>query len=260
MLSRANSSSSPDTVLRLVLAAVALGAWCALWLWGRSSFGHMMLHRTAHVPMAASSAATFALLFVAGWTLMTLAMMLPSSLPLVLMFHRLVGQRPSASWLVTLLIAAYLSVWAACGILLLLLNSLLRGVVASLPWLAARPAIASAMILAIAGLYQFSSLKYACLDKCRSPMSFLITHWQGGNKSLQALRIGAEHGLYCVGCCWSLMLLMFLVSAGSLVWMLLLGVVMAAEKNLSWGRRLSAPLGAICLLGATLLLISEVTV
>src|SRR5262249_27217787 len=115
-------------------------------------------------------------------------------------------------------------------------------------------AISGAVLLAAAGLYQFSSLKYACLDKCRSPLSFLTSRWQGGNKSVQSLRIGIEHGLFCVGCCWSLMLLMFVVGTGSLIWMLLLGVVMALEKNMPWGRRLSAPLGAVLLAGAVVIL------
>ena len=114
------------------------------------------------------------------------------------------------------------------------------------------------LILLIAGLYQFSSLKYACLEKCRSPLSFLTSRWRGGNESLQALRLGAEHGLFCVGCCWSLMLLMFLVSARSLVAMLVLGILMALEKNFSWGRRLSAPLGFLLLAGAAATLLAGV--
>lgn len=69
----------------------------------------------------------------------------------------------------------------------------------------------------------------------------------GGNESLQALRLGAAHGLFCVGCCWSLMLLMFLVGAGSLRGMLVLGLMMALEKNFAWGRRLSTPLGVLLL-------------
>jgi len=241
------------------MAVVALGAWGALWLLGGSPYGHMLLHGASRLQTAAAFPISFALVFVAGWTLMTLAMMLPTSLPLILMFHRMVSERPARPWLLTLLIAAYLAVWAACGVLLLFLNSIVAIGIASLPSLAAGPVINSAIILTIAGLYQFSSLKFACLDKCRSPMAFLITRWRGGNESFQALRIGAEHGLYCVGCCWSLMLLMFLVSAGSLAWMLLLGVVMAAEKNLSWGRRLSAPLGLMFLLGAAALLITKMT-
>jgi predicted metal-binding membrane protein len=110
--------------------------------------------------------------------------------------------------------------------------------------------VSGAVILTIAGLYQFSSLKYACLDKCRSPLSFITSRWQGRNESAQSLRIGVEHGLFCVGCCWSLMALMFLVGTGNLIWMLLLGAVMALEKNLPWGHRLSAPLGWILLTAA----------
>ena len=119
-----------------------------------------------------------------------------------------------------------------------------------LSWSTRSLGLSGAIILTIAGLYQFSSLKYACLEKCRSPLSFLTSRWQGGNESVQALRIGVEHGLFCVGCCWSLMLLMFVVGTGSLAWMLLLGVVMALEKNFSWGRRLSAPLGVLLFVGA----------
>src|SRR2546422_5962401 len=92
-----------------------------------------------------------------------------------------------------------------------------------------------------------------CLDKCRSPMSFISGHWHGGNARAEAFGLGVSHGLFCVGCCWSLMLLMFAVGMGSLGWMLVLGATMAVEKNLSWGRRLSAPLGAVLLGGGLVL-------
>src|SRR4029077_2307682 len=97
----------------------------------------------------------------------------------------------------------------------------------------------------VAGLYQFSSLKYACLDQCRSPMTFIVKRWGGAHPRRDAFRLGVDHGIYCVGCCWSLMLVMFAVATGSLAWMLLLGIVMGLEKNLPWGRRLSAPVGVI---------------
>ena len=87
------------------------------------------------------------------------------------------------------------------------------------------------------------ALKYHCLDKCRSPFSFIAGHWSGGDEAVQAVRLGADHGLFCVGCCCSLMLLMFGVGAGNIGWMLVLGSVMALEKNMPWGRRLSKPLG-----------------
>ena len=111
----------------------------------------------------------------------------------------------------------------------------------------------AAAVFAIAGLYQFSALKYRCLDKCRSPVSFVMQHWRGGAERRQALRLGVHHGLFCLGCCWSLMLLMFAVGVGSLGWMFGLAAIMAAEKNAPWGRRLTAPLGVALLLAAVTL-------
>jgi len=81
-------------------------------------------------------------------------------------------------------------------------------------------------------------------------LSFVIEHWRGQAHARQAFALGAHHGLFCVGCCWALMLLMFAVGTGSLGWMLLLAAVMAIEKNVSWGRRLTRPLGATLLLSA----------
>jgi predicted metal-binding membrane protein len=97
--------------------------------------------------------------------------------------------------------------------------------------------------LLVAGAFQFSRLKYRCLDKCRAPLSFVVQHWRGGDSRAQALVLGAHHGIFCVGCCWALMLLMFAVGSGNLGWMLALGAVMAIEKNVPWGWKLSKPLG-----------------
>jgi predicted metal-binding membrane protein len=74
-------------------------------------------------------------------------------------------------------------------------------------------------------------------------LSFLTEYWRGNQERTQAFRLGMRHGLFCIGCCWSLMLLMFAVGVGNVGWMLILGAVMAIEKNLPWGRRISAPLG-----------------
>ena len=110
-----------------------------------------------------------------------------------------------------------------------------------------------ALVLAVAGLFQFSTLKYRCLEQCRMPMSFVLRHWRGDNARRQALHLGMSHGAYCVGCCWALMLLMFVVGMGSVGWMLLLAAVMAIEKNLPFGRRLSTPLGVALVAGAAVL-------
>jgi predicted metal-binding membrane protein len=211
----------------------------------------MLMHDSAHAAtMAAANPQRFALIFVVAWTLMTIAMMLPTSFPLLVFFERIVRGRPSAAWLLATVISGYLAVWILVGFLLQILAWLIQTGADRIVWHPAAPSIATAMILSIAGLYQFSSLKYACLKKCRSPLSFLASRWQGGNAALQALRLGAEHGLFCVGCCWSLMFLMFLVSAKSLGGMLVLGIVMALEKNFPWGRHLSTPLGFLLLVSA----------
>jgi predicted metal-binding membrane protein len=241
-----------------LLASLMLLAWYAMWLLGRSPYGHLLLHSPAHLWMATQSAWLFAAIFVAGWTLMTVAMMLPTSFPLILMFHRIVRDRSTAAWLVMLLVLGYLVVWLLCGARLqggywfLQAGNMEVSLHPHAFW------ISGAVVLLIAGLYQFSPLKYACLDKCRSPLSFIVSRWQGGNESTQALRIGLEHGLFCVGCCWSLMLLMFVMGAQSLAWMLLLGVVMALEKNVPWGRRLSAPIGVLLLIGAMAVLVDGI--
>jgi predicted metal-binding membrane protein len=149
-----------------------------------------------------------------------------------------------------LVIIGYLAVWSAFGFLAHSADRAFSAVVRQSDWLAANGWAIGAAILAIAGLYQFSALKYRCLDKCRTPLSFVIEHWRGTDEKRQALLLGAGHGAFCVGCCWALMLLMFVIGTANIGWMLGLGAVMAAEKNLPIGRRLAAPLGAVLLLAA----------
>jgi predicted metal-binding membrane protein len=107
----------------------------------------------------------------------------------------------------------------------------------------------------LAGAYQSTPLKYHCLDKCRSPFSFIMEHWTGKNQLSQAFRLGLHHGIFCIGC-WSLMLLMFAVGTGNIGWMLVLGALMAVEKNLPWGRRMSKPLDILLLTCGIMLVVS----
>lgn len=194
------------------------------------------------------------LLFLAGWIVMTAAMMLPTTLPLVITFFALVRERADRVGLMTLVIAGYMTVWAAFGGLVYLGNLVTKWFVEVSPWLQRNHWAGGAGLVLLAGLFQFSSLKYRCLDKCRSPLSFVIEHWHGQRHCWQALRLGIVHGLFCVGCCWALMLLMFVAGITDLLWMLILGLVMAMEKNMPWGRRMSAPLGILLLAWGMMLL------
>lgn len=184
-------------------------------------------------------------LFVASWTVMTIAMMLPTSLPVLTTFEAVARGHADRALLVALVVAGYLLTWSVFG-----MGVSVGQVVAQ------RIPIGSSAILLLAGVYQFTPLKHRCLEKCRSPLSFVIEHWQGRHDRWQALRLGIDHGLFCVGCCWALMLLMFVVGMTNLAWMLALAIVMAIEKNTRWGHRLSAPLGIVLLAWGAATLVS----
>ena len=142
-----------------------------------------------------------------------------------------------------LLLVGYLSVWLLFGVMVHGVDSVLHALVAAQPWLASHAGVIGASTLLVAGVYQFTPLKAYCLSQCRSPRSFIVARWRGQRPGAEAFRLGVEHGLFCLGCCWSLMLLMFGVGVGSLAWMLGLGVLMAMEENLRWARRLTRPVG-----------------
>jgi predicted metal-binding membrane protein len=170
--------------------------------------------------------------------------MLPTSLPLIDMFRRMTARRDDRRSLLVLLIAGYLLVWAAFSLAAHLGDRGLHAIVERSAWLEDNAWLIGGGTVAVAGLYQFTPLKYLCLDKCRSPMMFIAGRWSGSGQQASALRLGIDHGIFCVGCCWSLMLLMFVVGVGNIGWMLVLGAIMAVEKNMPWGRQLSMPLGA----------------
>lgn len=245
-----------------VLAALIALAWMALWAWAHSPYGRYLEHAdwTASGPAAflcrivpAGDVVVPMVLYAAAWILMTTAMMLPTTLPLFNTFDRLTAERPDHGRLLLLLGLGYMAVWGAFGLLAHALHSAVLSLLASVPTLAWHGWLIGATTIALAGAFQFSKLKYRCLEKCRTPLSFVIEHWRGQAQARQAFALGAHHGLFCVGCCWALMLLMFAVGTGSLGWMLVLAAVMAIEKNVSWGRRLSTPLGIALLSWAAVL-------
>ncbi len=244
---------------RPILVPVLLGlvalAWFALFLWSVSPFARFLGHDAlAHLPLAGGGGYILMLtLFIGGWTLMTVAMMLPTSLPLITLFRGIVRQRANRMRLVMLLIAGYLVVWMGFGAVAHIGDWMLHIAVARNLWLALHPWVISMMIFLVAGVYQFSPLKYHCLEKCRSPLTFIMENWHGRHARREALALGIRHGVFCLGCCWSLMLVMFAVGMGNIGWMLVLGAFMAVEKNLPWGRRLGKPIGFLLIAWAALL-------
>lgn len=231
------------------LAGLIGGAWLALGLLGASAYAPYL----SHAPVAGAapwSIAARLIAFVAGWTLMSIAMMLPSSLPLVTVFHTMT-RRAS---LVAGLVAGYLGIWALFGLAAFAADAGLHRLLEAPARLHARADLIPATLLLAAGLFQFSPLKSSCLRQCRSPIGFVIRHWHGGRRTLQAFFLGVRHGVFCVGCCWALMLLMVAVGGAHLGWMFLLGSIMFVEKTVEWGRWITAPVGALLALWGLALL------
>ena len=220
------------------LAGLIGGAWLALGLLGASApyFSHAVAEGAGPATLGARAA-----LFVVGWVIMSVAMMLPSSLPLVTVF-RTIAPRSS---LLAPLIAGYLSTWGLFGLVALLADAGLHTVFDLFPTLQARSDLIAPGLLLTAGLFQFSPLKHSCLTQCRSPVGFVMRHWRSGRHVPQAFSLGVHHGVFCVGCCWALMLLMLGVGGIHLGWMLALGAIMFVEKAVSWGRWVTAPAGGM---------------
>ncbi len=240
------------SIFLLLMGLLVLLAWFTLWVWEQSPYGRYLNHgQWDEIGLAANicraiPAGEFlvpGLLYAGGWILMSAAMMLPTAFPLLEIFRRLTVRRADRRWLMILLITGYLSIWGLFGLMAHLVDSGLYEIVQGNAWLTFNAWVFGAAVLGLAGLFQFTSLKYHCLDKCRTPLSFALQHWRGSHERLQSFMLGVHHGLFCVGCCWALMLLMFVVGTGNVGWMFVLGAVMAAEKNLPWGHRLSTPLG-----------------
>ena len=243
-------SSRNDRLFFFLLAALIALAWVSLLAWGQSPYSRFLDHEA--LTDVTGEDIRLLLFFVAGLTLMIFAMMLPTTMPLIALFRNITSERPNHLALVGLLTAGYLAVWLAYGVMVHLADLGVHEASEKIRWLDTTDWVIGAGTLLLAGVYQFTPLKYHCLDKCRSPFSFINRRWSGGNEQIQSFRIGVDHGIFCLGCCWTLMLLMFGVGAGNIGWMFMLGGVMGVEKNMPWGRRLSAPLG-ITLIGSGVL-------
>jgi predicted metal-binding membrane protein len=187
--------------------------------------------------------------FVVMWTVMMAAMMFPSVIPVVLAFATFSRSRgESATLAATLFVLGYLVVWGALGVPAHWLLVAVAGLRDATPRLAAfLPALGGVMLIAC-GLYQLTPLKDACLNHCRVPHLFLGHHWRDGLGG--AFLLGAHHGLYCAGCCASLMVVLMVVGLMNMVWMVGLSIVIYLEKIVPRGSLVVRAAGvALCAAG-----------
>ncbi|WP_244621818.1 DUF2182 domain-containing protein [Neomesorhizobium albiziae] len=185
-------------------------------------------------------------IFVAVWTVMMTAMMLPASASMIFMFASAQAGRAREVAVPTwIFVTGYILVWAGAGIVVYVLVQIGSELATSLAptqrtkW---APVALGATVVG-AGLYQFTPVKRVCLRHCRSPLAFITQHWRDGR--IGALAMGLKHGTYCFGCCWALFAVLVATGVMSLAWMLLLTLVVFVEKMLPQGRRSGAVVGVM---------------
>jgi predicted metal-binding membrane protein len=184
-------------------------------------------------------------LFLAAWQAMIAAMMVPSSLPLLRLFAAAATGQPHPRATIAAFLGGYAFVWTAFGWLAFGGDTMVHATVDRTPWLQHHEWLIAGGTLALAGAFRFSGLKARCVEVCRHPAAFLLRHYERGVPA--AFALGRRHGLFCLGCCWALMLLMFAAGVANLWWMAGLTALMVYEKTGTRGRR-AVPVAGIALL------------
>ena len=180
------------------------------------------------------------------WAGMMVAMMLPSATPMILTFaavsrNRRRQERPYVP--VTIFAAGYVAIWSAFSALAAIAQWILHREALLSPAMASRSSLLGSILLLAAGVFQFTPLKHTCLTHCRAPFEFIMTRWREGAGG--AFRMGVEHGLFCTGCCWALMGLLFVAGVMNIFWIAALSLLVGLEKLLPRGRWLSSATGVI---------------
>lgn len=186
---------------------------------------------------------SYAALTVVMWFLMMIAMMAPSVTPVVLLFDRVSRQAATPLTRTLVFASGYFSAWLVFSAVI----SLLQIALIQIGWIdtmgIARHRIMTAMLLVVIGIYQWLPVKSACLDQCRSPLQFLTQRYRPGLPG--AWRMGLEHGLYCVGCCWLLMLLLFIGGVMNLWWVAGIAILVSIEKLMPRGEIVAKAVGVL---------------
>jgi len=243
---------------RSLVVAGLLGATLVSWAYLLAGAGMSMPEMAGMLMPVASPVwnASYFGLSLAMWAIMMAAMMLPSAAPMLLLYDKIARNRVASgktAGSTSLFGLGYLSVWAAFSVAAVSLQYGLDRAKLLSPMMESASVILSATLLILAGVYQWTPLKQACLSHCRSPLEFIMTEWRGGKSG--PFVMGLRHGIYCLGCCWVLMLLLFVGGIMNLIWTSGLAAFVLVEKTAPAGQWLGRAAG-ICLAawGAGLLL------
>jgi predicted metal-binding membrane protein len=249
-------------IIAAALIALAALSWTYLLVLDRQMGDMSAAPRMAEMPgmpgMEAAGASPSPFLPTAlMWLVMMIGMMVPSAAPMILMFgsvqrRQLAAESPAIR--VALFLAGYLAAWGAFSVLAAAAQVALTDLAVLAPMELAVAGWAGPLLVALAGIYELAPLKNVCLRHCRSPAEFLSNHWRRG--SAGALRMGMEHGLYCVGCCWPLMGLLFVVGVMNLAWVVAIAAFVLVQKLVPHGEIIARVGGVALLLLAAYLALS----
>jgi predicted metal-binding membrane protein len=245
------TASSGRRAPATILTAVGL-AWLLALAAEATGNGTALHHDTlieGHIPYPVAFA-----LFLVAWQAMIAAMMLPSTLPMVRLFAAASAGQPRPRAAMRAFIGGYAIVWTGFGAAAFLGDTALHHTVDASPWLQQHEFLIGGGVLALAGAFQFTPLKYRCLEVCRHPGAFLLRHYHRGSDG--AFKLGRRHGMFCLGCCWALMLLMFAAGVANLWWMAGLTMLMFYEKTGTGGRR-AVPVAGIVLVACAALVLAH---
>jgi len=238
-------------LVTIVTVAGMCWAWLGEMIWDMSA---MPMDGTAMLP---SDQAGYVAWLVLMWLVMMAAMMLPTAAPMTLAFSDFSGgrgQRPMSS-LITAFVLGYVLAWGAFSLLAAAGQwSLERGELLSSMGMAFKNDVAAGGVLIIAGLYQWTPLKHACLKRCRIPIGFLMTEWRDGFSG--AVIMGWRHGVFCVGCCWALMALLFVAGVMNALWIIGLTLFVIVEKVAPRGDLIARTAGLGLVLSGTWLILA----
>lgn len=242
------------------LGVVVLLAWIYLLLGAGIEMEMMDMGGGQMMAMRPDWNLAYAAILFVMWVVMMLAMMLPSAAPVTLLVAGIVRKRTAAGAAVgsitALFVLGYLAVWVGFAAAATALQWTLEQGGQLSDTMALGNAMLAGVVLVAAGLYQWTPLKTACLRHCRSPLDFLLFHWRDG--ALGAFGSGMRHGAFCAGCCWMLMVLLFVGGVMSLAWIGTIALLVLLEKSLPWGGRMSRLTGAVLVLWGALTLVAAV--
>jgi len=220
-------------VILTALVALSALAWAGtVYQAGSMGLGMVTCSMTMGTPFSVGNG----VLYVVLWGVMMVAMMLPAMTPIVGLFQTIARRKQEQSlpfapaWI---FVAGYVALWTLTGGIGYAADLAIQSLPGVFPALQTYGTVIGGLTLVAAGIYQLTPLKYLCLAQCRSPLGFLLTSWRDGASG--AFRMGLHHGMYCLGCCWSLMVVLFVVGTMNLVWMGILSVVIFVEKMVPQG-------------------------